>query len=253
MVVLPRSRRYRSASRPSAGGARRRDDLAARVTIYPRHLRHPHVFGETDASTLFGFAYAQAGGQLLADRGQLHQVARSTRRGGGRDGLVGDRRCPHARGPASCAGRVCPYAATDAQVARSVRRGLNAYLADHPDVHPRLLYPLRTVVSARLHPIQLLPEWLLLELGTRARRPRGGAGGFISPVEGFRFERLGDRADQERDRARHAVHQSASAVFGSGQVYEGPYPGATRDGTSPGTPASGFPSRTSDTMSRWAG
>src|SRR5687767_10364712 len=36
------------------------DDLAARVTIYRDTYGIPHVFGETDASTMFGFAYAQA-------------------------------------------------------------------------------------------------------------------------------------------------------------------------------------------------
>jgi len=36
------------------------DDLAARVTIYRDTYGIPHVFGETDAATMFGFAYAQA-------------------------------------------------------------------------------------------------------------------------------------------------------------------------------------------------
>ena len=36
------------------------DDLAARVTIYRDTYGIPHVFGQTDAATMFGFAYAQA-------------------------------------------------------------------------------------------------------------------------------------------------------------------------------------------------
>lgn len=34
--------------------------LARTVTIYRDTYRVPHVFGRTDASTVFGFAYAQA-------------------------------------------------------------------------------------------------------------------------------------------------------------------------------------------------
>src|SRR5512142_2388842 len=34
--------------------------MASEVTIYRDHYGVPHVFGHTDASTVFGFAYAQA-------------------------------------------------------------------------------------------------------------------------------------------------------------------------------------------------
>ncbi|HEV8263844.1 MAG TPA: penicillin acylase family protein, partial [Gemmatimonadales bacterium] len=35
-------------------------DLHSQVTIYRDTYGIPHVFGETDAATMFGFAYAQA-------------------------------------------------------------------------------------------------------------------------------------------------------------------------------------------------
>ena len=35
-------------------------DLRSQVTIYRDTYGIPHVFGETDAATMFGFAYAQA-------------------------------------------------------------------------------------------------------------------------------------------------------------------------------------------------
>src|ERR1051326_6451413 len=35
-------------------------EMARQVTIYRDHYGTPHVFGRTDASTVFGFAYAQA-------------------------------------------------------------------------------------------------------------------------------------------------------------------------------------------------
>src|SRR5438094_229815 len=36
------------------------NNLASQVTIYRDTYGIPHVFGETDAATMFGFAYAQA-------------------------------------------------------------------------------------------------------------------------------------------------------------------------------------------------
>ena len=47
-----------SASVPSAQSNRAK--LALDVTIYRDTYGVPHVFGRTDASTVFGFAYAQA-------------------------------------------------------------------------------------------------------------------------------------------------------------------------------------------------
>src|ERR1700733_1419289 len=36
------------------------EQMAQQVTIYRDHWGTPHVFGKTDASTIFGFAYVQA-------------------------------------------------------------------------------------------------------------------------------------------------------------------------------------------------
>src|SRR6476661_3039364 len=43
-----------------ASAATAQDSLARDVTIYRDTYGVPHVFGRTDASTVFGFAYAQA-------------------------------------------------------------------------------------------------------------------------------------------------------------------------------------------------
>src|SRR5688572_6866018 len=68
------------------------DDLAARVTIYRDTYGIPHVVGETDASTMFGFAYAQAEDNFwriednyIRATGRLAEVQ-------GERGLVSDRR-----------------------------------------------------------------------------------------------------------------------------------------------------------------
>src|SRR5687768_4067805 len=125
----------------SAPGARDSptDDLAARVMIYRDTYGIPHVFGETDASTMFGFAYAQAEDNFWRiEDNYIRSLGRRAEVEGER-GLVSDRRnrtleiprlarAEYARMPQQMRALLDAFAA-----------GLNAYLADHPDVRPRLL------------------------------------------------------------------------------------------------------------------
>src|SRR5688500_19733144 len=78
----------------SAPGARDSptDDLAARVTIYRDTYGIPHVFGETDAATMFGFAYAQAEDNFWRiEYNYIRSIGRLAE-ATGEDGLVNDRR-----------------------------------------------------------------------------------------------------------------------------------------------------------------
>ncbi|HJU69285.1 MAG TPA: penicillin acylase family protein [Gemmatimonadaceae bacterium] len=114
-------------------------DLADRVTIYRDRYGIPHVFGETDASTMFGFAYAQAEDNFWRiEDNYIRSIGRRAE-AEGENGLGSDRRNhaleiprlareEYARMPQQM------RALLDAFVA-----GLNAYLADHPEVRPRLL------------------------------------------------------------------------------------------------------------------
>ena len=52
LLLLPLSMKTAAQASP--------DVVAHDVTIYRDHWGTPHVFGKTDASTIFGFAYAQA-------------------------------------------------------------------------------------------------------------------------------------------------------------------------------------------------
>jgi acyl-homoserine lactone acylase PvdQ len=52
------------------------ETLARSVTIYRDTYGVPHVYGPTDAACVFGYAYAQAEDNFLADRGQLLPRAR---------------------------------------------------------------------------------------------------------------------------------------------------------------------------------
>jgi penicillin amidase len=115
------------------------DDLAARVTIYRDSYGIPHVFGETDAATMFGFAYAQAEDNFWrVEDNYIRAIGRLTEVEGV-GGLTSDTRNraleiarlareEYRRLPKKMRAIVDGYAA-----------GLNAYLADHPAVHPRLL------------------------------------------------------------------------------------------------------------------
>ena len=114
-------------------------DLADRVTIYRDRYGIPHVFGETDAATMFGFAYAQAEDNFWRiEDNYIRSIGRRAE-AEGENGLGSDRRNhaleiprlareEYARMPQQM------RALLDAFVA-----GLNAYLADHPEVRPRLL------------------------------------------------------------------------------------------------------------------
>ena len=115
------------------------EDLAARVTIYRDRYGIPHVFGETDASTMFGFAYAQAEDNFWRiEDNYIRAIGRRAEADGER-GLESDRR-NHAL--------EIPRLAREeyARMPRPMRTlldgfvaGLNAYVADHPEVRPRLL------------------------------------------------------------------------------------------------------------------
>ncbi len=113
--------------------------LASRVTIYRDTYGIPHVFGETDAATMFGFAYAQAEDNFWRIEDNYLRALGRRAEVDGEDGVGGDRRnhaleiprlarAEYRRLPPKMRAIVDGYAA-----------GLNAYLADHPDVHPRVL------------------------------------------------------------------------------------------------------------------
>ena len=58
--------------------------LARNVTIYRDTYGVPHVFGRTDASTVFGFAYAQAEDNFWrVEENFIHAVGRASELYGG--------------------------------------------------------------------------------------------------------------------------------------------------------------------------
>lgn len=113
--------------------------LARDVTIYRDKYGVPHVFGRTDASTVFGFAYAQAEDNFWrVEENYIHSLGRAAE-------LYGEKSLDEDRLNAALEiPRLAreEYARLDPKM-RSLcdafAAGLNYYLAQHADVHPRLL------------------------------------------------------------------------------------------------------------------
>ena len=114
-------------------------DLAARVTIYRDTYGIPHVFGETDAATLFGFAYAQAEDNFWRiEDNYIRSIGRRTEVEG-LSGLTNDRRNRALEIPRLAREEYRRLPRKMRALLDGFAAGLNAYLADHPEVHPRLL------------------------------------------------------------------------------------------------------------------
>src|SRR5215468_8388377 len=113
--------------------------LARDVTIYRDKYGVPHVFGRTDASTVFGFAYAQAEDNFWrVEENYIHATGRASELNGEKT-LDEDRLNAALEIPRLAREE---YARLDAQM-RSLcdafAAGFNYYLDRHRDVHPRLL------------------------------------------------------------------------------------------------------------------
>ncbi|HEX5966770.1 MAG TPA: penicillin acylase family protein [Pyrinomonadaceae bacterium] len=115
------------------------DALARSVTIYRDTYGVPHVFGRTDASTAFGFAYAQAEDNFWrVEENFIHALGRASELYGQR--MLDEDRLNHALEIPRLARE--EYARLDKHMRSLVdafAAGFNYYLARHPEVRPRLL------------------------------------------------------------------------------------------------------------------
>src|SRR5687768_13230874 len=115
------------------------DALARQVTIYRDVYGVPHVFGRTDASTVFGFAYAQAEDNFWRlEENYIAAIGRSAE-------IYGERRLERDRvNRALEIPRLAreEYARLDPHtrsICDAFAAGVNFYLLRHPEVKPRLL------------------------------------------------------------------------------------------------------------------
>src|SRR6185369_14399336 len=115
------------------------EKLAADVTIYRDTYGVPHVFGRTDASTVFGFAYAQAEDNFWrVEENFINALGRSSEIYGEKS--LDEDRLNHALEIPRLARE--EYARLDKHM-RSLcdafAAGFNYYLERHTEVKPRLL------------------------------------------------------------------------------------------------------------------
>jgi penicillin amidase len=115
------------------------DKLAATVTIYRDTYGVPHVFGRTDASTVFGFAYAQAEDNFWrVEENFIHALGRASEVYGEKS-LDEDRLNRALEIPRLAREeyqRLDPHMRS---LCDAFAAGFNYYLAHHPEVRPRLL------------------------------------------------------------------------------------------------------------------
>ncbi|HJT68443.1 MAG TPA: penicillin acylase family protein [Pyrinomonadaceae bacterium] len=113
--------------------------LAGDVTIYRDTYGVPHVFGRTDASTVFGFAYAQAEDNFWrVEENFVNALGRASELYGEKS--LDEDQLNHALEIPRLARE--EYARLDAHtrsLCDAFAAGFNYYLARHPEVRPRLL------------------------------------------------------------------------------------------------------------------
>ncbi|MGH7336505.1 MAG: penicillin acylase family protein, partial [Myxococcota bacterium] len=113
--------------------------LASQVTIYRDTYGIPHVFGETDAATMFGFAYAQAEDSFWRLEDNYIRALGRRAEVEGRSGLTSDRRNRALEIPRLAREEYRRLPRRMRALLDGFAAGLNAYLADHSDIRPRLL------------------------------------------------------------------------------------------------------------------
>jgi acyl-homoserine-lactone acylase len=212
VVAGQQSRRITSTSIDAA-------KLARSVTIYRDTYGVPHVFGSTDASTVFGFAYAQAEDNFWrVEENFILALGRASELYGEK-GLDEDRR-NHALEIPRLARE--EYSRLDRKLRTlcdAFAAGFNYYLTKHPESHPRLLpkiEPWYTLAFIRYNYFQngfardeSLSGDLQTAQGHRELADNVGSNGWV--------------IGPSKSKTGHAMllinpHLS---FFGSGQVYEG--------------------------------
>lgn len=194
--------------------------LAREVTIYRDTYGVPHVFGRTDASTVFGFAYAQAEDNFWRiEENFINALGRASELYGERS-LNEDRLNRALEIPRLARAE---YARLDPHMrllCDSYAAGLNFYIARHPEGRPRLLTriePWYTLAFIRYNYYQngfardrslRRTELQTAELEYDLKQHTGSNGWAIGPT---------------RSASGHALLfiNPHLPFFGSGQVYEG--------------------------------
>ncbi len=194
--------------------------LARSVTIYRDTYGVPHVFGRTDASTAFGFAYAQAEDNFWrVEENFIFALGRASELYGAK--TLDDDRLNHALGIPKLA--QSEYARLDRQMRAlcdAFAAGFNYYLERHPEVRPRLLAKIEPWYTLAFIRFNYFQNGFSHDRGLRQA--------------GFQTAQFDDELKQHTGSNGWVVGPSKSAsghamlfinphlpFFGPGQVYEG--------------------------------
>src|SRR3712207_4864822 len=113
--------------------------IAREVTIYRDVYGVPHVYGRTDAATVFGFAYAQAEDNFWQlDENYIRSLGRASELFG-EAALNSDCLLHALEIPRFAREEYGRLAAHTRSICDAFAAGLNYYLARHPEIKPRLL------------------------------------------------------------------------------------------------------------------
>ncbi len=194
--------------------------LARSVTIYRDTYGVPHVFGRTDTSTVFGFAYAQAEDNFWrVEENFIHALGRASE-------LYGEKTLQEDRlNRALEIPRLAreEYARLDKHM-RSLcdafAAGFNYYLARHPEVRPRLLTKIEPWYTLAFIRYNYYQNGFARDRSLRGTEPRTAA------IENDLKEHTGSNGwviGPSKSATGHAMLfiNPHLPFFGPGQVYEG--------------------------------
>ena len=195
------------------------DKLARTVTIYRDRYGVPHVFGVTDASTVFGFAYAQAEDNFWrVEENFIFALGRAAEIYGERR-LAEDRRTRALEIPRLAREEYARLDPRMREICDAFAAGFNYYLTKHPETAPRLLpkiEPWYTLAFIRYNYFQngfsndpnLSRVAQTAQIDVAPKDNIGSNGWVIAP---------------SRSKTGHAMLliNPHLPFFGSGQVYEG--------------------------------
>ena len=205
---------------PTSGVQNSATRLASNVTIYRDTYGVPHVFGRTDASTMFGFAYAQAEDNFWRVEENFISALGRGAEVHGEEALNDDRRNHALEIPRLAREeyeRLDPHMRA---LCDGFAAGFNYYLARHPEVTPRLLKkiePWYTLAFIRYNYYQngfardnnlWSTEFRTAEVSAELQQNVGSNGWVIGPSKSVRGYAM-------------LFINPHLPFFGSGQVYEG--------------------------------
>jgi len=194
--------------------------LARTVTIYRDTYGVPHVFGRTDASTVFGFAYAQAEDNFWrVEENFINALGRASELYG--EKALDEDRLNHALEIPRLA--QAEYARLDPHMrllCDAFAAGFNYYIAQHPEARPRLLTKIEPWYTLAFIRYNYFQNGFARDRALRGAQSQAAANEIdLKPHTGSN----GWVVNPSRSASGHALLfiNPHLPFFGPGQVYEG--------------------------------